>query len=526
MAYHFPESDLQQIGSLGIDIKTIERQIDNFIRGFPYVKLIAPATLGNGIYAFSDTGIHEYIDYYHSHSYGRKLIKFVPASGAASRMFKHLFEYIEGCQGNDSDYEKFIMDKSFHSVYKFVNHIDRFAFYTDLERSMNVHHGSINKALENHDFCSVIRHLLYSDGLGYASLPKGLLKFHRYPEGARTPFEEHLIEGVKYCKNSDGKVSVHFTVSPEHLDIFNAQAHAVMENYEKKFSVRFNIEFSLQKSSTDTIAVDLSNEPFRESGGKLFFRPAGHGALLENLNDLRGDIIFIKNIDNVVTEELLNETIKYKKALGGYLLLLQDTIHMFIRKLELPGINDEEVQKIDDFCKKELMLDCSDQLAGLSKKERISCLYKLLDRPIRICGMVKNQGEPGGGPFWVKNDKGAISLQIIESSQVDRDDPEQVGILKRSTHFNPVDLVCGVRNHKREPFDLTKYTDPSTGFISIKSKDGRDIKAQELPGLWNGAMADWITLFVEVPVITFNPVKTINDLLRDEHQGIMPEISS
>jgi hypothetical protein len=518
MSLSLSPRDFHQIRSLGIDLDKIETQIENFIHGFYFVDLIAPATVKHGIKAFNESEINKYIDFYDENSQKCHVIKFVPASGAASRMFKHLFEFIERIKDSKHVYEHFAEDKGFHSIYRFIQDIHQFAFFPDLEKIMKTNGGDIEKSLESGDFKTIVNSLLTRNGLDYSSLPKGLLKFHYYPDGARTPLEEHLVEGANYCRDTKNQVKVHFTVSPEHMEKFTEHATLVKDKYEKRFGVKYDISFSLQKSSTDTIAVEMDNRPFHDKNGNLFFRPAGHGALIENLNDLKGDIIFIKNIDNVVPERLLNETIRYKKAIGGYLLLLQRDMSDFLRKMESP-VSEELIASICHFCRQELMQDISVDFDRLTKQGKIFLLINLLNRPIRICGMVKNLGEPGGGPFWIKNEKGNISLQIVETSQIDRNNPAQREILNGSTHFNPVDIVCGVKNYKGESIDLLKYIDPSTGFISIKSKDGREIKAQELPGLWNGAMAQWITVFVDVPVITFNPVKTVNDLLREEHQG-------
>ncbi len=362
-----------------------------------------------------------------------------------------------------------------------------------------------------------MEYLLEDKGLGYGKLPKGLLKFHHYDSANRVALEEHLVEAAKYGTSKNGKAIVHFTVSPEHMEKFAEQVHKVKAKYENEFKVTYDISFSVQKSSTDMIAVDMENEPFREKDGSLLFRPGGHGALIENLNDLNANLIFIKNIDNVVPDRLKKTTTVYKKAIGGLLLKLQSEAFELLKGLDKR--NDPElIKRVAEFAKTELNIKIPQDFEGLNLNDKKSFLHRHLNRPIRICGMVKNEGEPGGGPFWVKNSKGEVSLQVVESSQVNSNDDAQMEILKSSTHFNPVDLVCGIKNYNGESFDLHKFIDPETGFISIKSKDGKNLKAQELPGLWNGAMADWITIFVEVPVITFNPVKTVNDLLRPQHQ--------
>jgi hypothetical protein len=372
--------------------------------------------------------------------------------------------------------------------------------------------------LESHDYAVIIDYLLDEKGLDYGKLPKGLLKFHDYKTYSRTPVGEHMVEGAHYALDKNDRISLQFTVSPEHFEKFNEEVLRIGPVFEERFEAIYDISFSIQKPSTDTIAADEYNQIFRDVIGRPVFRPGGHGALIENLNDLEADIIFIKNIDNVVPDHLKPETYRYKKVLGGLLLQLQKKVFEYLEELENNNITENHLNEIIRFCKKDLFRIIPSSFEDLPFSDKIRYLRIILDRPIRICGMVKNEGEPGGGPFWVENTHGEISLQIVETSQIDIKDPEQKEILNNATHFNPVDLVCGITNYKGEKFDLRNFVDPETGFISLKSKDGRQLKALELPGLWNGAMAGWITIFVEVPIITFNPVKTVNDLLRDQHQ--------
>jgi len=513
----FNKEDLDQIQSRGSELSKIKNQIKDFINGFPFIKLTAPTAIDHGIKILNENEIQRWSEYWDKNSPNCDVVKFVPASGAATRMFKTLFDF-SGKAKYDKNYINEILKDENNEVTIFLKRLNEFAFYNDLNEAVVANDDRLNDLIDNEDYIKLIEYLLYDPGLNYANLPKGLLQFHKYNNGSRTPVEEHLVEGAHYCKNDQAKVFLHFTVSPEHIEKFKKKISAVQIDLEKEYEVQYNITFSVQKPSTDTIAVDLNNKPFRESDDKLFFRPGGHGALIENLNDLNGEIIFIKNIDNVVPDHLKDETYKYKKALGGYLIYLQDKIFGILRQLRDEMISESEIKKILPFLKKVLELEIDEDILDKNRNEIKVYLEQLLDRPLRICGMVKNVGEPGGGPFWVKNIKGEISLQIVESSQIDLDDPNQKQLFEESTHFNPVDLVCGVRDCDGNQYDLSKFIDPSTGFISKKSKDGKDLKAQELPGLWNGAMADWITLFVEVPIITFNPVKTVNDLLRKEHQ--------
>jgi hypothetical protein len=508
------KEDLKLLESKGIDPKTIDIQIDNFKKGFPFIKLIRPATIKDGIRAFGAKDIQRLADYYLSNYKGYEVLKFVPASGAASRMFKSLFEFAS----IESEKEQIEAFKKDSSIQDFINRLHDFAFYNELHTALSNEGLSMDQLLSKLDLRTIINYLLTEAGLNYANLPKGLLLFHRYTEGNRMAIEEHLVEGANYCKDKHGRAAVHFTISPEHADIFIDEINRVKDKYEEFFDVIYEITFSIQKSSTDTIAVDLQNKPFRETDGKLLFRPAGHGALIENLNDREGEIIFIKNIDNIVPDRLKADTYLFKRVIGGCLIEIQEIIFEYLEALEEGDVDDEDIKAILKFAKKELSLVPPDDFGSLPRIEKIDYLFNKLNRPLRVCGMVKNEGEPGGGPFWIKNSEGELSLQIVESSQIDLNDKDQKEIFGQATHFNPVDLVCGVRDFKGHNFDLRQFVDASTGFISIKSKDGQRLKAQELPGLWNGAMADWNTIFVEVPIITFNPVKTINDLLRNEHQ--------
>jgi hypothetical protein len=511
------ENDLRQIEKKGISRQQIEQQIENFKKGFPFAQLMAAATPGNGIRVFAQKDIEKLADYYNQHSRKHRLLKFVPASGAATRMFKHLFEFAQAYDGSDEAIAKLQSQKGTDSVWYFLHNIHKYAFYNDLREVLRKNGYDPDALLQQKKYDVVVQHLLDDKGLGYANLPKGLLKFHQYQDASRRALEEHLVEGAHYVADANGVVQLHFTVSPEHRERFEKAVEQAVPEYEKRFGVKYQITFSEQKPYTDTIAVDTNNEPFRDADGNLVFRPGGHGALIENLNDLNGDIIFIKNIDNIVPDRLKETTHLYKKAIGGLLLKLKAQVDEYLRQLENEAIRKEQIDEITAFAKNELMLRFSEEFNNLSFDAKRDNLEKLLNRPMRIAGMVKNEGEPGGGPFWVKNDKGEISLQIVESSQMNMNNPQQKKLVSEATHFNPVDLVCSVRDYRGQHFDLHHHIDASTGFISKKSKDGRDLKAQELPGLWNGAMADWITLFVEVPVETFNPVKTVNDLLRPQH---------
>jgi len=482
-------SDLLQLSARGIRPEEINQQVEYFKQGFPWMNLEKSATIGDGIVRFSEADLASHIERFESRRSSLNLLKMVPASGAATRMFKSLFEYISSGQPNkESDL--------------FFSQKESFAFYEELK----------SLAPEGTAEVEVLKQLLGASGMEYGSLPKGLLKFHKYASGARTPLEEHLVEAAEYA--SDGqKARLHFTVSPEHRGRFEALVARLSPIWSSHFGIEFEVTFSEQKPATDTVAVNMDNSLFREADGSLLFRPAGHGALLENLNDLSADIIFIKNIDNVVPDHLKLATIQYKKALAGLLLWILEGINYLEMRLKgelKPALIEEAFLEIKTY----LGFEVSADFQFLSIEAQAAELLKILARPTRICGVVKNTGEPGGGPFWCQDAAGNLTLQLVESAQVDMSDADQKALFAGSTHFNPVDLVCATRG-----CDLIEFRDMSTGFITEKTKDGKSLKAQELPGLWNGAMAYWNTLFVEVPLETFNPVKTVTDLLRPAHQN-------
>ena len=498
--------DREQLAKKGISEAQITDQLASFEKGFPYLQLEAAAAIGKGIMAPNPA---QYLNAWDEYRKGDAcIVKFVPASGAASRMFKNLFEFLGG-EANvpTTDFEK-----------KFFDNITKFAFYEDLDAACVKTNGKgISALIEAGEYKAVVAALLEGAGLNYGQLPKGLLKFHNYADGARTPLEEHLVEGALYASANTGQVNVHFTVSPEHRALFEALVAEKAEKYAQKYDIEYNISFSEQKSSTDTVAADMENKPFRNSDGSLLFRPVGHGALIENLNDLDADVIFIKNIDNVVPDRLKEETVIYKNLLAGVLVTLQKQAFEYIQLLDSGQYTQEQIEEIIRFVQQQLLCRKAD-IKDLEDAELVLYLKNKLNRPMRVCGMVRNVGEPGGGPFLAYNQDGTVSLQILESSQIDMNDAEKKAMFEQGTHFNPVDLVCAVKNYKGEKFDLTKYVDKAAGFISYKSKSGRELKALELPGLWNGAMSDWNTIFVEVGLGTFNPVKTVNDLLREQHQ--------
>ncbi len=506
------ESDLDQIRIRGISLSEIERQIAIFERGIPPVRLVRSCTIGDGILRLPELAQKKAVQKFRETAPSRQLIKFTPASGAATRMFRDLLAYLNGTASATRG-------AKLAGVRQFLHALDRFAFFPALQNALRERGLEIAVLLQEGREREILKALLEPDGLGYASIPKGLILFHAYPEGPRTAFEEHLVEANEYACGAGHIARLHFTVAPEHQQQIEHFLETVKSKYQRR-GVTLQMEFSLQKPSTDTIAVELNNRPFRDARGRLLFRPGGHGALIENLNELDGDIVFIKNIDNVVPDRLKPEIYHYKKVLAGYLIQLQEQLFFYLEKLEQGQPDPVMLKEMYRFAREKFHLHLPEEWRREPLPGQRQKLIERLNRPIRVCGMVRNQGEPGGGPFWVAGPENTPTLQIVESAQVDMADPEQESIWKSSTHFNPVDLVCGVRDFRGRPFNLLQFRDPEGGLITVKSLHGRELKALELPGLWNGAMADWHTVFVEVPIITFNPVKTVLDLLRPEHQNV------
>ena len=502
------ERDLKQIADKGISEKQIENQLNEFKTGFPFLRLEAAASVEHGIVATTDESREKYEKSWEQYkAAGKKVVKFVPASGAASRMFKDMFAFV------DAEYDKPTTD--FEK--KYFENIEKFAFYGELNDVCVKNEGKdIPTLLAEGDYKAVAAQMLKAEGLNYGQLPKGMLLFHKYAEGPRTPMEEHLVEAALYAA-SNGEANIHFTVSHEHMPFFQKKVADKADFYAKKYGVKYDISFSEQKPSTDTIAANPDNTPFRNADGSLLFRPGGHGALIENLNEIDADVIFIKNIDNVVPDRLKGDTVTYKQVIAGVLVTLQQKAFEYLRLLDAGTYNHDKLEEMIRFVQQDLCCRKAD-IKNLEDADLVIYLRKKLNRPMRVCGVVKNVGEPGGGPFLTYNQDGTVSLQILESSQIDKNNAEYMEMFTKGTHFNPVDLVCAVKDYKGQPFNLPDFVDRTTGFISSKSKNGKELKALELPGLWNGAMSNWNTVFVEVPLATFNPVKTVNDLLREQHQ--------
>ncbi len=514
------DEDVEQIEARGMTPEQVISQLETFRNGFSYTRLLRPCTVGDGIEVLQEADLARLNETLPAAALAGRVMKFVPASGAATRMFKSLIAFNNRYDQIDENEGRTEAEKNEpdHGAYvAFVEGIKKFAFYDDLESAMSRDRLDTEALISKREYRPILEYVLSPKGLDLSRIPKGLIKFHSYPETSRTAFEEQLVEATGYTTDNNKLARVHFTVSPGHEATVKEHLRRIRDNYEKS-GVRFEPTFSVQKPSTDTVATELDNRPFRGKDGRLVFRPGGHGALLEDLNELRGDLVFIKNIDNVVPDRLKQETYIFKKALGGHLIELQKEIFGCIERFSTRDPGDRYIEETFGFIRDRLSIIPPEGVEQGSREDRIAYLVSRLNRPLRVCGMVKNEGEPGGGPFWVEHADKSTSVQIVESSQVDMESAEQRGVWESSTHFNPVDLVCGVRDYMGKPFDLMKFVDPGSGFISVKSKEGRELKALELPGLWNGSMAYWNTVFVEVPIRTFNPVKTILDLLRKEHQ--------
>ncbi len=505
--------DLEQLDSKGITKEIVQNQIETFKEGIPFVQLERAAVIGDGISKFSEDEQARLIHQFEETHNAISLLKFVPASGAASRMFKALFNFLDSYDPDNESLEDYLERTKDSGLRKFSEGLSDFPFYGLVQNRIT--EIASTKGKEVYLF---VKEMMSENTLNYGFYPKGLLPFHNYKDHVATPFEEHLTEAANYAK-TEHNANLHFTISPQHEEMFKKEFNSVKERVSARTNTFFQVGYSFQKPSTDTIAVDMENGPFRNNDGSLLFRPGGHGALIENLNEQDADIIFIKNIDNVVVPEALEEVSNSKKTLAGVLLEVQQKAFEYARLLdEDDHLESEKLSEIQRFLTNGLNVRFSDNFSSLGITEQVKILKDKINRPIRVCGMVKNEGEPGGGPFWIRDRHDTVSLQIVESAQVDMNNSDQVAIFKNSTHFNPVDLVCGIRDYRGTKYNLLNFIDPKQGFITSKTKEGRELKALELPGLWNGAMAFWNTIFVEVPLSTFNPVKTVNDLLKPSHQ--------
>ncbi len=514
---NFTEKDIAQIESLGLTVKDVERQIELFKSGVNHTNIHSAATIGNGILELNETLIKNATDKFEAQKEQISIVKFVPASGAATRMFKFLFRFLKQYRPVIQSLNAYINRNGLTDLPLFLIVLEKFPFYKavlDQIQKMGVDYSALNP---NEKALTFVKAMLDENQLNYGSCPKGLFPFHKYNNDISTAFEEHLFE-MAFYGNKKGPLKLHFTISEQHKHKFAEEFKRIEERVESITGFPYEITFSYQHKSTDTIALKANNEPFRNEDGSLYFRPSGHGALLKNLNAIDADLIFISNIDNVVVKHYKAEVAKYKKVLAGILLEQQEKVFEYIHKLQNETLSENTINEIAEFLTRELNVSISEEFEKYSHKYKIEYLLEALNKPIRVCGMVKNEGEPGGGPFWVKNESGKISLQIVESAQINKKNKEQKKILANATHFNPVDIVCSIKNYKGEVFDLQEFVDHKTAFVTMKTKLNYNIKALELPGLWNGSMAHWNSIFVEVPITTFNPVKTVNDLLKPPHQ--------
>ncbi|WP_274474075.1 DUF4301 family protein [Mangrovimonas aestuarii] len=509
--------DIQQIKNKGLTETQVEAQIELFKKGTPFVNLKSAATIDDGIRKVSIENKQKYIGEFEKKRESLDMLKFVPASGAATRMFKAFYNFLNEFDVEQDTINAYINTQKDNELSLFLIGLEKLPFYhLVMDRIREFYPEYDSFSVDKQKWC-FIKVMLDEDKLNYGHFPKGLLPFHKYKGRITSAFEEHLFEAALFSSDSQ-RAKLHFTISESHNGSFDREYERIESFVEEKAKSKFDVSFSYQKGSTDTIAVTMDNEPFRKEDGSMLFRPAGHGALLQNLNEQDADIIFIKNIDNVVVYQYEEEVAKYKKMLAGILLEAQQHIFSYLNELETEEPSEERIFEMANYLSNNLNIVIHEEFEKYSQKYQIEYLVEKLNRPIRVCGMVKNEGEPGGGPFWVKSDSGKVSLQIVEGSQIDKEDKIQKRILSEATHFNPVDLVCGVKDYQGNKFDLSKYVDHSAVFISNKTKDGKELKALELPGLWNGSMAYWNTIFVEVPLVTFNPVKTVVDLLKPAHQ--------
>ncbi len=514
----FTEKDIDHIHNKGISLDAVNAQIKRLKHGMTHSHLLSAATIGRGINAYNPQETEDLIALYNTHKEGLHILKFVPASGAATRMFKFLFKFINTFEPSKDSIEKYIENQGDDLIKVFISQLEVFPFYDDVISKLKTtvpHYENLEDAEKYYQFVKI---MLSEDGLNYSFYPKGLLPFHKYDSHYITAFQEHLFEASLYA-SSKGTANLHFTVSEKHHSYFLEELKAIQANLEIKTGVSFDVSFSYQKEATETLALTKDKKVYRKEDDSILFRPGGHGALLQNLNDLDSDLIFIKNIDNIVVAEKNVECSYYKKLLAGALLKAQQQVFAYLRQIDSDTVDDADVTAMAYFLRKQLNVYVDDNFGSFSHEAKLKYVKEKLNRPIRACGMVKNEGEPGGGPFWVKAENGDISLQIVEFAQIDFSKKRQQSIVYKATHFNPTDLVCGVKNYKGEPFNLLDYVDPEAAFITMKTQNGVDIQALELPGLWNGSMAYWNSIFVEVPVETFNPVKTVNDLLKPVHQA-------
>lgn len=514
---NFSEKDIEQIKQHGLSVEKVHQQISQFERGINYTNIESAATVGDGILKLSDRDVSKYISLFDEQKDNISIVKFVPASGAATRMFKFLYRFLKEYRPIEQSLNAYINRNNLKNLPLFLIAVEKFPFYDKVLKHLNQSGVDYQKLNINEKAYAFVKAMLAKGELNFGDYPKGLFPFHKYNNDISTAFEEHLFE-MAFYGSKHVPLKLHFTISEKHKNKFAEEFKRIEKRVEKTTGFKYNISYSYQHKSTDTIALNTKNELFRNDDESLLFRPSGHGALLKNLNTIDADVIFINNIDNVVVKHYKPEVAKYKKVLAGKLLTVKLEVFKYINLLKSEVLSEEKLNEIGGYISNTLNFSISNEFEKYSHKYKIEYLIDALDRPIRICGMVKNEGEPGGGPFWIKDEAGRLSLQIVESAQVNKKDKRQKQIMENATHFNPVDIVCTIKNFEGKTFDLQNFVNNKAGFITMKTKIGKDIKALELPGLWNGSMACWNTIFIEVPILTFNPVKIINDLLKSSHQ--------
>lgn len=513
------DTDVVHINSKGISVKQVEKQVERIKNGMSYSNLVAAASIENGIDKYTEAEAEDLIGLYESKQNSLDMVKFVPASGAATRMFKFLFEFLQQFNPEKETVEAYAKRLNDTQILTFVDNLEQFPFYHQVLSKLKTRHPNVERLSKEQTYLEFIKTMLDENALNYSFLPKGLLPFHKYKDGVVSAFHEHLLESTLYGA-SNKKANLHFTISEKHQSYFDDELAKIITNLERETNTTFKVSFSYQKQETETVALTESHEIYRNKDGSILFRPSGHGALLENLNALNSDLIFIKNIDNIVVFDNSKKQAKYKKLIAGVLIKAQEQVFSFLHDLDNETVTEADMLAMALFLSENLNVSITDEFDDLSSSKKKAYLKEKLNRPIRVCGMVKNEGEPGGGPFWVKDKYEEISLQIVEFAQIDINNKAQFEIANNATHFNPTDLVCGTKNYKGEAFNLLEYVDPEAAFVTMKTQNGDPIKALELPGLWNGSMAHWNSIFVEIPLETFNPVKTVNDLLKPQHQGL------
>ena len=511
------DKDIEYIKNNASTVEKVKAQIELIKKGVAYSNLKRVASIGDGILKMNPEQKTHYIDVFEKRRDSLSLVKFVPASGAATRMFKFLFNFLKKYNIEEGSINSYINKFKDNDIKVFIVGLEKLPFFEEVVHKIHEILPNFNDLNYDEKRLEFIKTMLDEDRLNYSAYPKGLLPFHRYKEHVATAFEEHLFEAAMYA-SSNKKAHLHFTISEEHAHNFDKEFRFIEEDVEDRTNTKFNISFSYQRKYTETIALTDNNELCRKNDGTILFRPAGHGALLENLNELKYDLVFIKNIDNVTVLKLNEESSSYKKMLAGILLEVQEKVFQFLLQLENEDFSEDGLNIIVDFLSENLNIVMSSEYHRYSKKFKIDYIKDKLNRPIRVCGMVKNEGEPGGGPFWVLDDRGKMSLQIVEFAQIDMKNPAQKELVSCAQYFNPTDMVCSFKDYKGQWFNLEEFVDEKAVFVTSKTYNGEHIQTLELPGLWNGSMAYWNSIFVEIPLLTFNPVKTVNDLLKAPHQ--------